>query len=127
MIQLDLYAKHYYLIAEILFGYAAYSSFSTLEKIKVGCTGAGDNDLVTIETDVNTVTTVFQTLSQRPGGSYNQINGEMLDLLTPQIAAGVNAGDPDWIQLGENITQIRDNNFAVITTSIQNGKNRLYN
>jgi hypothetical protein len=127
MIQLDLYAKHYYLIAEILFGYAAYSSFSTLEKIKVGCTGAGDNDLVTIETDVNTVTTVFQTLSQRPEGSYNQINGEMLDLLTPQIAAGVNAGDPDWIQLGENITQIRDNNFAVITTSIQNGKNRLYN
>ena len=127
MIQLDLYAKHYYLIAEILFGYAAYSSFSTLEKIKVGCTGAGDNDLVTIETDVNTVTTVFQTLSQRPEGSYNQINGEMLDLLTPQIAAGVNAGDPDWIQLGENITQIRDNNFTVITTSIQNGKNRLYN
>lgn len=127
MIQLDLYAKHYYLIAEILFGYAAYSSFATLEKIKIACTGVGDDDLVTVETDVNTVTTIFQTLSQRPEGSYNRINSEMLDLITPQIAAGVGANDPEWIQLNENITTIRDNNLAVVTTSIQNGKNRLYN
>lgn len=126
MIQVDLKAKHYYLIAEILFGFAAYSSFSTLEKIKIACTGAGDDDLVTIETDVNTIITVFQTLSQRPEGSYNQINGEMLDLLVPQINAGVNAGDPQWLSLSEGVTEIRTNNFAVITNSIQTGKNRLF-
>lgn len=127
MVQLELKAKHFYLIAEILFGFAAYSSFSTLEKIKTACNGVSDDDLVTVESDSNTIVSVFQTLSQRPEGSYNQINGEMLDLLLPQIQAGVTAGDPEWIFLGQTISEIRANNLAIITTSIQNGKNRLYN
>lgn len=127
MIQVDLKAKHYYLIAEILFGFAAYTSFQTLEKIKTACNGVADDDLVTVETDVNTFTTVFQILSQKPEGSYNNPNTEMYDLLTPQVAAGVGAGDPDWMQLAQNITDIRNNNFAVITASIASGKSRLYN
>lgn len=127
MIQIDLKAKHYYLIAEILFGFAAYTSFQTLEKIKIACSGATDEDLVTVETDVNTITTVFQILSQKPEGSYNNPNSEMLDLLLPQIAAGVGAGDEQWISLSENITEVRNSNFAVITASIANGKSRLYN
>jgi len=127
MIQLDLKAKHYYLIAEILFGFAAYTSFTTLEKIKTACVGVADDDMVSVESDVNTITTVFQILSQKPEGSYNDINTEMLDLLVPQITAGVNAGDPEWIQLSDNVTEIRTNNFAVITASIANGKSRLYN
>jgi hypothetical protein len=127
MIQLDLKAKHYYLIAEILFGFAAYSSFATLEKIKTACLGVADDDLVSVESDVNTITTVFQILSQKPEGSFNDVNTEMLDLLFPQIAAGVGAGDPEWIQLSNNVTEIRTNNLAVITASIANGKSRLYN
>ena len=51
----------------------------------------------------------------------------MLDLLTPQITAGVGAGDPEWIKLGNNVTEIRTNNLSVITASIANGKSRLYN
>lgn len=127
MIQVDLKAKHYYLIAEILFGFAAYTSFATLEKIKTACLGAADDDLVSVESDVNTITTVFQILSQKPEGSFNDVNTEMLDLLVPQITAGVNAGDPEWIQLGNNVTEIRTNNLAVIAASIANGKSRLYN
>ena len=127
MIQLDLKAKHYYLIAEILFGFAAYSSFATLEKIKTACLGVADDDLVSVESDVNTITMVFQILSQKPEGSFNDVNTEMLDLLFPQIAAGVGAGDPEWIQLSNNVTEIRTNNLAVITASIANGKSRLYN
>lgn len=127
MIQLDLKAKHYYLIAEILFGFAAYTSFQTLEKIKTSCTGVGDEDLVSVETDVDTITSVFQILSQKPEGSYNNPNTEMYDLITPQITAGVNAGDPEWIQLFDNITKIRTNNFNTITAAIANGKSRLYN
>jgi hypothetical protein len=126
MIQVELKAKHFYLIAETLFGFAAYTSFSTLHKIQNECNGVGDDDMVTVESDVNTITTVFQILSQKPEGSYNQINGEMLDLLTPQIVAGTTAGDPEWTQLGENVTEIRNNNFQVITNSIQTGKNRLF-
>lgn len=127
MIQLELKVKHYYLIAEILFGFAAYTTFSTLEKIKSACSGLAEDDLVTVETDPNTIVSVFQTLSQRPEGSYNQVNGEMLDLLMPQIQAGITAGDQEWIFLGQTISEIRANNLAIITTSIQNGKNRLYN
>jgi hypothetical protein len=127
MIQVNLKAKHYYLIAEILFGFAAYTSFSTLEKIKNACDGVGDDDLVTVESDVNTITTVFQILSQKPEGSYNEINDEMFTLLTPQINAGITAGDAEWIELGQNVSNIRTTNFAVITTSISNGKSRLYN
>ena len=127
MIQLDLKAKHYYLIAEILFGFAAYTSFATLEKIKTSCVGVADDDMVSVESDVNTITTVFQILSQKPEGSFNDVNTEMYDLLLPQITAGVNSGDPEWIQLGNNVTEIRTNNLAVIAASIANGKSRLYN
>jgi hypothetical protein len=127
MIQLDLKAKHYYLIAEILFGFAAYTSFATLEKIKTACLNVADDDLVSVESDVNTVTQVFQILSQKPEGSFNDVNTEMLDLLFPQLAAGVGAGDPEWIQLSNNVTEIRTNNLAVVTDSIANGKARLYN
>lgn len=126
MIQIQLKAKHYYLIAENLFGFAAYSSFSTLAKIKEACNGVGDDDLVTVDSDVVTISTVFQTLSQKPEGSYNMVNTEMLQLLEPQIQAGVTAGSEEWIQLAENITQIRASNLEVISNAIQNGKNRLY-
>jgi hypothetical protein len=126
MIQVQLKAKHYYLIAENLFGFAAYSTFSTLAKIKEACNGIGDDDLVTIESDVVTISTVFQTLSQKPEGSYNMINTEMLQLLEPQIQDGITAGNEEWIQLGENVTQIRASNLEVISNAIQNGKNRLY-
>jgi hypothetical protein len=127
MIQVELKAKHYYLIAEILFGFAAYTSFSTLHKIQNACIGVGDEDLVTIESDVNTVTTVFQILSQKPEGGYNMINTEMLDLLAPQITAGVTDSDPEWIQLNVNINEIRSNNLSIIESSISSGKSRLYN
>ena len=127
MVQLELKAKHYYLIAETLFGFAAYTSFPTLNKIKTACDGVGDDDLVTVESDVNNIIQVFQILSQKPEGSYNQINGEMIDLLLPQIQAGVAANDPEWIQLGENIAFIRESNLNVITQAIQSGKNKLYN
>lgn len=127
MIQLELKAKHFYLISETLFGFAAYTTFSTLSKIKEACLGVADDDLVIVESDVNMITSVFQTLSQKPEGSYNMINDEMLQLLLPQIATGISNGDAEWIQLGENVTEIRDANLAVITTSIANGKSRLYN
>jgi hypothetical protein len=126
MVQIKLKAKHFYLISEILFGYAAYTSFSTLEKIKSACNGANDDDLVTVESEVDTVVNVFSELSKRPEGSYNQINGEMIDILTPQITEGTNLGDPEWIKLGESIAEIRETNLSIITNSIISGKSRLY-
>ena len=126
MIQLQLKAKHYYLIANILFGTAAYVSFSTLEKIKAACQDLADDDTATVEIDVPTVINVFSILAQKPEGSYNNVNTEMMDLLTPQIQAGIANDDPEWISLGEQVTAIRAANLQVVTDSIASGKNQLY-
>lgn len=126
MIQVELKAKHYYLIADILFGAAAYVSFATLEKIKTACQGLQDDDTATVEIDVPTFVNVFSILAQKPEGSYNNINTEMMDMLTPQIQAGVGNSDPEWIDLGEQVMAIRAANLEVVTNSIQSGKNKLY-
>lgn len=126
MIQLQLKAKHYFLIADILFATAAYVSFPTLEKIKVACQGLNDDDTATVEIDVPTVLSVFGILAQKPEGSYNNVNTEMMDMLTPQIQAGVANDDPEWISLGEQVTAIRSANLEVVTNSIASGKGKLY-
>lgn len=126
MIQLELKAKHYFLIADILFGTAAYVSFPTLEKIKTACQGLNDDDTATVEIDISTVIYVFNILAQKPEGSYNNINTEMMDSLTLQIQAGVTNEDPEWISLGEQVTAIRTANLEIVTNAIAGGKNKLY-
>ncbi len=126
MIQVELKAKHYFLIADILFGTAAYVSFTTLEKIKTACQGLQDDDTATVEIDVPTFINVFSILTQKPEGSYNNVNTEMMDMLTPQIQAGVADGNEEWISLGEQVTAIRTANLEVVTNAIASGKNKLY-
>jgi len=126
MVQVQLKAKHYYLIADILFTTAAYVSFSILEKIKTACQGLQDNDTTTVEIDVTTFVTIFSVLAQKPEGSYNNVNTEMMNMLTPQIQAGIANNDPEWISLGEQVTAIREINLEVVSNSIENGKNKLY-
>lgn len=127
MINVNFKAKHYYLIADILFAQAAYVSFSVLEKIKTACNGLQDEDIATVEIDTNTFTEVFSVLAQKPEGSYNNINTEMMDMLTPQIQAGVAQQNPEWLQLADTIQSIRSSNLEVVTNSINSGKNKLYN
>lgn len=126
MIQVELKAKHYFLIADLLFGTAAYVSFATLEKIKTACQGLQDNDNATVEIDVPTFISVFSILAQKPEGSYNNVNTEMMDMLTPQIQAGIADGNEEWISLGEQVTAIRESNLQVVTDAIASGKNKLY-
>ena len=127
MIQVELKAKHYFLIADILFGTAAYVSFLTLEKIKASCQGLQDDDVATVEIDVTTFLNVFNILTQKPEGSYNNVNTEMMDMLIPQIQAGVTDGNEEWISLGLQITEIRTANLQVVLNAITSGKNKLYN
>ncbi len=126
MIQEELKAKHYFLIADLLFGTAAYVSFATLEKIKTACQGLQDDDPATVEIDVPTFISVFSILAQKPEGSYNNVNTEMMDMLTPQIQAGIADGNEEWISLGEQVTAIRASNLQVVTDAIASGKNKLY-
>lgn len=126
MIEVQFKAKHYFLIADTLFATAAYVSFPTLEKIKTACQGLNDDDTATVEIDIPTFIDVFNVLAQKPEGSYNDINTEMMDMLTPQIQAGIANDNPEWISLGEQVTAIRAANLEVVTNSIQGGKNKLY-
>lgn len=136
MVEINLKAKHYYLIAELLFGQAAYSSFAILEKIKNACTGVADDDTVAVEIDTDNFINIFRILSQKPEGSYNQINGEMLDLLLPQIVSGVaeeeatgETSPPSpkpWSEVSFAIQSIRTSNLSVIDGMINSGKSRLF-
>jgi hypothetical protein len=145
MIQLELKAKHFYLIADILFTesakYLKLQSFLSqganiginttvsqpvIDNIRTACQGLQDDDLVTVSVDTTSFVGVFKILAQKAEGSYNNINTEMMDLLTPQIISGVGNNDSEWINLESQITTIRTSNLQVITESIQSGKNKLY-
>ena len=126
MVDIQLKAKHYLLSAEILFGIAAYESFSTIEKIKAACQGVADNDLVTINIDGSKIAYVYNILTYKPEGQFNQVNSEMGDLLLAQIQAGVLAGNPEWIALGEQINSVRTANLAVVAGLIEAGRAKLY-
>jgi hypothetical protein len=127
MVNIQLKAKHFYAIADIQFGIAAYASFSNLEKIKVACQNLQDDDLATVETSVDDFLNSFSILSSKPEGMYNMINTEMMDLLIPQIQTGVDNDDPEWIILQTRVQAIRNSNWAVVDNAISSAKNRLYN
>lgn len=126
MVDIQLKAKHYLLSAEILFGVAAYESFSTIEKIKAACVNAADDDLVTINIDGSKIAYVYNILTYKPEGQFSQINSEMGDLLLAQITAGVATGNPEWISLGTQIETVRQANLAVVTGLIEAGRAKLY-
>ena len=146
MIQLELKAKHFYLIADIIFiesakylrlqeylstrgasvGVNSNITQPVIDNIRTACQGKQDNDLVTVGVDTTSFVGVFQILAQKAEGSYNNVNTEMMDMLTPQIQAGVADGNEEWISLGEQVTTIRANNLQVVTDAIAGGKNKLY-
>lgn len=127
MITIQLKVKHFYAISDILFDTVASSSFEVLQKIKVACNNLNDNDLTSVDVNVSHFFEIFLALSKKPEGSYNMINTEMMDLLKPQIIAGINNNDPEWILLNEGVTNIRNNNWQLLDLSIINAKNKLYN
>ena len=125
-ISVELKAKHYYLVAEILFSTAAYESYKTLNSIAVACQGTLDDDLVTLLIAPEKVFYVYNILTYKPEGQFNRVNSEMYDLLLPQIQAGAQGGNEQWIWLGTQIQSVRDQNLSVVDNMIANGKSRLY-
>lgn len=117
MIQVQLKAKHLYLIAHYLFSLPAANFFSLLNDIKQGCQGKADEDFVTLSVSGSTLMEIYKAFSRYPEGLYSAINEEMTALLAPQIADGVQAGDQVWIGVaGEVQTMRADNNNLLIAT-----------
>lgn len=125
MVQVELKAKHFYLISYLLFRDQASVSFSTLEKIKTATVNKLDDDLTTVESDVNFFITVFKKLGAEPEGQFTNPNEEMYNLLVPQIQAGVTAEDQDWITLSTEIQSIRTANQDNVAAYIQYAKAKL--
>lgn len=126
MITVQLKAKHYYLVCDILFNIITSSSFKTLEKIKTACNGVQDEDLVSVEIEKEKLVFVFRILTSKPEGQFNMINTEMMVLLIAQIQQGISQNNQEWIELYQDITAIREANWSVVTNMITSGKSQLF-
>jgi hypothetical protein len=126
MIDVQLKAKHFFLIAELLYGMSAYDSFSTLETIKSGCSGSLDDDLITLSVDPNKLIYCFNILTYKPEGQYNRINSEMDSILLPQVQTGIQAGNEEWVYVGTQISETKTKNLALVDSLVANAKAKLY-
>lgn len=124
MINVQLKAKHYYFITDRLKDIVASQFFGLLNRIKAATTNAQDDDLVTVSASVSDTVTVYSICTGLPEGQVNTINSEMSDLLFTQIQA--NAGQAEWAELAQRITEIRTANLAVTGNSIASGKTFLH-
>ena len=122
MVNITLKVKYFYLIAADLQYNPAFFSQTTNNAIAAETNGKQDDDNASIDIDVSMFVSVFQTLSQKPEGQYNRCNSEMMDELAPQIQAGVQSGDPEWISLATQVEAIRNTNWAVADNQIASGK-----
>jgi len=125
MIQLSLKTKNFYLIADLLFAQPASYTFSTLGKIKTACKGKADTTTVTVEISSTDFIDVYKQLSLKSEGLYTGVNQEMFEQLVPQVEAGVQAGDLEWIEIATVVSQIREDNLALIAGLISNAKSKL--
>jgi len=122
MVNITLKVKYFYLIAADLQYNPAFFSQTTNNAISLATGGKLEDDDASIDIDVAMFVSVFQTLSQKPEGQYNRCNSEMMVQLEPQIQAGVQSGDPEWISLATQVEAIRNNNWAVADNQIASGK-----
>ena len=123
MVQVELKVKHYYYITNLLMTYQADEAFHLLKRIKMQISDTSlDDDLISVYVEPSDVGKIFARLSSKPEGEANRINSEMMDLLSPQIAAGVQNGDQEWTEIYGKVTEIREANWANAQTEIDRGK-----
>lgn len=123
MIQVTLKAKHFYYIVNELKNIVAGEYFGLLNRIKAATVDVEDNDEVTVETSVADMVKIFEMLANKPEGQVNMLNTEMLQMLQPQMLAGVQAGDEHWISAAQSIQAIRERNWQATEAAIEAGKN----
>jgi hypothetical protein len=90
MVQIRLKAKHYYYIIHYLRNSSVQQYFSLINRLKTALGGNNDLDAsFDVNASVTEVIDMFKTLTVLPEGQANRINGEMDDLLMPQIVLGI--------------------------------------
>lgn len=138
MVQIRLKAKHYYYIVHYLRNSSVQQYFSLINRLKIALNGNSDLDAsFDVSASVVEVIDIFKTLTVLPEGQANRINGEMDDLLMPQIVLGIAdeqaAGigpdadgnlpdDAHWQLIARGITYAKELNTAARDNAIQQGK-----
>lgn len=122
MVSVQLKAKHFYYIL-----YCSKSGgFSNIRNLYKGILAIPsttlDEDLVTIDASQGEVTHLYDVLTNMPEGQANVINTEMYSTLTPQIEAGVQAGNQEWVAIAQAISDIRATNLGMTNRMIEAGK-----
>jgi hypothetical protein len=122
MISVQLKAKHFYFVANDLKRYSAEEYYTLIKRIAMQCSGVADDDLVTVSSSVADLVKIFTNIASKPEGQANRINTEMMNLITPQIQAGVTAQNEEWIAAAAQIEVIRQNNWNITDAAIAAGK-----
>jgi hypothetical protein len=122
MIQVQLKAKHLYFIANILKNIVAAQFFSLLNRMKTATTGKQDDETVTVLVTAADLIYIYRILSSKPEGQANMINTEMNEMLLPQIVAGAQSGNADWIAVATEVPAIRQANWDITANEIIDGK-----
>jgi len=137
MIQIQLKAKHYYYIIYNLKDATIRQYFSLIQTIKTQLSGNTDFEaLYTVSVPHYFVTQIFKVLTYLPEGQAATINAEMMDMLMPQVQAGVIAemtnglvadGEGNlpetayWQRLAADITYNITQNVILRNSAIQQG------
>lgn len=138
MVQIRLKAKHYYYIVHYLRNSSVQQYFSLINRLKLALSGNTDLDAsFDVNASVVEVIDMFKTLTVLPEGQANRINGEMDDLLMPQIVLGIadeqaagigpdtEGNLPDnayWQLIAQGITYAKGLNTAAKDNAISQGK-----
>jgi hypothetical protein len=122
MININLKAKHYRLIAYLLKNIAAYQVFNILSTIKNSVSNeAKDTDEI-ISVDPKELTFVYPILSNMKEGEAAEINKEMDYMLRPQMEAGIISGNQEWGYVAQFIQNHKDSYKDQLQKYIDEGK-----
>lgn len=119
---ITLKVKHFKFLAYVLKNIVSNDSFHILNQIKnnVNIEDDDTNDATITVVPANLIF-VYPILSNMKEGEVATINDEMDTMLLPQMQAGVNNNDSEWIELATFITQHKANYQNTLSSYIQQG------
>lgn len=125
MIDVTLKAKHLYFVANQLQNVVARRFFSLLSEIKIETTSKGLEDDCNLTVSTEDFKEIYNILGAMPENKTARINREINSLLEPQIFAGVQAGNPEYIDVAMHIQSATDATSDWVASQIEEGKNSL--
>lgn len=123
MITINLKAKHYRLIAQLLKGIVIQDVFRIVKEIQSKVTSTyADDDPVSVDVYPNEISYVYPLLSILSEGEAAEINKEMDYMLRPQIETGIGNNDAEWVEVGTKIQEHKQRMQQSLQARIDEGR-----